>query len=166
MRIEDQRAQRLIAPAARRRHALDDRLKDLGDADALFGRGVQHFLLRHAQHVLDLLGHHLRLGPRQIDLVQHRDNRQVVLQRQIDIGERLGLDALRRIHHQDRTLAGRQRARNLVGEIDMTGTIDQVQLVELPIVGLVIHSNSFGLDRDTLLAFEIHAVEQLVAPLA
>jgi hypothetical protein len=48
----------------------------------------------------------------------------------------------------------------------MTRAIDQVQLVKLPIAGLVIHANSFGFDRDALLTFEIHAVEQLVAAFA
>jgi len=34
------------------------------------------------------------LGRRQVDLVDHRNDLQIVVQRQISVGQRLGLDAL------------------------------------------------------------------------
>ena len=49
-----------------------------------------------------------RLRGRQVDLVQHGDDLQVVLQRQVQVRERLGLDPLRRVHEQDSTFAGRE----------------------------------------------------------
>jgi hypothetical protein len=52
----------------------------------------------------------LRLRPRQVDLVDHRDDLQVRIQREEEVGERLRLDALGGVHHQDGALARRQGA--------------------------------------------------------
>ena len=68
---------------------------------------------------------------RQVDLVQHRDDGQVVLHRQEGVGDGLGLHALEGIDEQDRPLAGGEAARHLVAEIDVAGRVDQVQLVLL-----------------------------------
>ena len=72
----------------------------------------------------------------QVDLVDDRDDFQIVVQRQVGVGERLRLHALRGVHHQQRAFAGLQAARDLVGEIDVAGRIDQVELVQVAVVGL------------------------------
>ena len=56
----------------------------------------------------------LRLCARQIDLVDHRNDLEVVLDREIGIRQRLGFNALRRIDEQERALTGRQRSGDLV----------------------------------------------------
>ena len=60
------------------------------------------------------------------------------LQREIGVGQRLRLHALRRIHHQQRAFARLQAARDLVGEIHVAGRVDQVELILLAVVRLVI----------------------------
>ena len=45
----------------------------------------------------------------------------------------------------------------------MAGRVDQVQLVGLPVAGLVEHAHRLRLDRDPALALEVHRVEQLGA---
>ena len=72
-----------------------------------------------ADQVGDLGGHAVRVGGRQVDLVDHRDDLEVVLDRQVGVGERLRLDALRGVDHQQRPLARGQAARDLVGEVDV-----------------------------------------------
>ena len=44
---------------------------------------------------------------------------EVVVEREVDVGERLRLDALRRIDDEQRALAGGERARHLVVEVDV-----------------------------------------------
>ena len=83
----------------------------------------------------------------------------------IGVGHGLGLNSLRRIDQQDRPLAGRQAARNLVVKVDVAGRVDQVQLVHLA-VERVIDRHGPGLDGDPTLALEIHVIEQLLAKLA
>ena len=51
------------------------------------------------------------------------------VQRQVQVGQRLGLDALGGVHHQHRAFAGLQRAADLVAEVHVAGGIDQVQLI-------------------------------------
>ena len=60
---------------------------------------------RDAEHALDLLGAALGLGGGQVDLVERGDDREVVLERLVAVGERLRLDALRRVDEQDHALA-------------------------------------------------------------
>ena len=134
LRVEDQRAQRRVASPCGGGTRRDDRLQDVAGADALLGRGQDHLIARDADHVLDLLGDLLRLGAGQVDLVDDRDDVEVVLQRQIEVGQRLRLDALRRVHDQDRALAGGQAARDLVGEVHVARRVDQVELVLFAVV--------------------------------
>ena len=72
------------------------------------------------------------VGLRQVDLVHDRDDLEVVLDREVGVRERLRLDPLRRVDDEQRALARLQRARDLVGEVDVPGRVDQVQLVALP----------------------------------
>ncbi len=54
---------------------------------------------------------------------------EVVVEREIDVGHGLRLDALRGVHDEQRALAGREAARHLVGEVDVARRVDQVELV-------------------------------------
>ena len=47
---------------------------------------------------------------------------------------RLGFDSLTGIDDEKRSFAGRQAAADLVGEIDMAGGVDQIELVIVAIV--------------------------------
>ena len=115
-----------------------------------------------ADDVLDLLAHLFRLRRREVDLVQDRDDLVVVVERLIDIGERLRLDALARIDHQQRALASGEAAVHLIGEIDMARRVDQVQLVELAVLGAIVEAHGLRLDGDAALALDIHGIEHLL----
>ena len=130
--------------------------------DALLG-AHQHGVARvQADHGFDLLANALRLGGRQIDLVDDRNDFQVVVQRQVGIGQRLRLHALRGIHHQQRAFAGLQAARNFVGKIHVAGRIDQIQLVQVAVVGAVVEPHGMGFDGDAALALQVHGIEHLL----
>ena len=116
---------------------------------------------RDAEHALDLLGAPLGLGGRQVDLVERGDDREVVLDRLVAVGERLRLDALRRVDEQDHALARGEAAADLVAEVDVAGRVDQVDDVAVPLEPHVLR-----LDRDAALALEIHRVEVLGAHVA
>ena len=74
--------------------------------------------------------------------------------------------ALRRVDDQDGALAGLQAVAHLVREVDMAGRVDQVEPVGQAVVGLVLEAHGAGLDRDPLLALEIHRIEHLARHLA
>ena len=72
------------------------------------------------------------LGARKIDLVDDRDDLEIVSDGQVGVGERLRLDALRGVDEKQRTLAGGERPRDLVAEVDVARRVDEVEDVLLP----------------------------------
>ena len=73
----------------------------------------------------------LGLGRRQVDLVQHRHDLEIGVDRLVGVGQRLRLDTLGRVDQQQGALAGAHRAADLVGEVDVAGRVDQVEDVVL-----------------------------------
>ena len=100
-----------------RRHQVHDGLQHLVNARAALGADQQGVLGVEAHQVLDLFPDALRFGRGQVDLVDDRDDLQIVLERQVGVGQSLRLDALGGVHHQQRALAGLQAAGDLVGEV-------------------------------------------------
>ena len=160
-RVEDQRLQRRVGVADRRRHPLDHRLQQLADAFAGLRRYPQDVLWVAVQQMGELVGSLVGLGGGQVDLVQRGHDREAGVAGQVEVRQRLGLQALRGVDQQDRSLAGGQRPRHLVGEVDVTGGVDQVELEPL-----VLQPDGLGLDRDAPLALQIHLVEVLGAHVA
>ncbi len=103
----------------------------------------------------------VRIGLRQVDLVQHRHHFQALLDGGVAVGHGLGFDALTRVHHQQRAFAGRQGTADFIGEVDVAGGVDEVQLVLDTVFGGVVQSNAVGLDGDPALALEVHGVQYL-----
>ncbi len=131
------------------------------DAGAFFRAREDGVARVETDDVLDLASGLVWLCPRQVDLVDDRDDLEVVLDRQVRIGERLRLDALRSVDEQQRALARRQRPGHLVGKVDVPRRVDQVEDIHLPVVGLVGQPDRVRLDGDAALALEVHAVEDL-----
>jgi len=74
--------------------------------------------------VPDLAEYPLGIGVGQVDLVDHRDDLQVVLQGQVAVGKGLGFHSLGGVHDQERPLAGRQAAGHLVRKVHVPRGID------------------------------------------
>jgi hypothetical protein len=111
------------------------------------------------------VGDALGLGARQIDLVHGRNQLQPCVDREVGVRDRLRLDSLCRIDDQQRPLAGGERPGDLVGEVDVAGSVDQVELVSAPVPSRVQDSHGLGLDRDATLPLELHRVEHLASHL-
>ena len=78
------------------------------------------------------------------------------------IGHGLRFHALRGIDHQHSAFTSGEGTRDFVGEVHVAGGVDEVEFVSLPIFRLVGHRHRVRFDGDTLFAFEVHRVEQLV----
>ena len=120
------------------------------------GRDPQNVFGRYAEHPFDLFAHAVGIGRGQVDLVDRGHDGEVVLERQVTVGEGLGLDALARVHHEHHAFTRRQRPRHLVPEVDVAGRVDQVDDVVAPT-----DTDVLGLDRDAPLAFDVHRIEVL-----
>ena len=160
--IEDERAQRRVDAAVRRANALHDGLQHVAGAGAFFGRRVQHLAFVEADDRRQLARHLGRVSIRQVDLVDNGDDRQVVVEGEVGMGECLRLYALRGVDDEEGAFAGRQRARDLVREVDVARRIDQIQLVLAAVGGVVEHADGLRLDGDALLALQVHRVQHLL----
>src|SRR5262249_5196194 len=129
-------------------------------ADARGVRGID------ADDLFDLAAHLLRVGRRQVDLVDDRHDLEALLDGGVAVGDALGFDALRGIHHEQRAVARGERARDLVGEVDVARSVDHVELVALAIPRLVVERDALRLDGDAAFALELHGVEHLILHLA
>ena len=150
-----------VRVTVRRRDPLDDRVEHLIDVDARLGRDADDVGSIAAEELRHLVRSTVGVGGGEVDLVHDRHDLEVVLDREVGVCERLRLDSLRRVDHEHGPFAGLERARDLVGEVDVPGRVDQVQLMALP--G---NPHRLGLDRDPPLALEIHRIEQLLAHVA
>jgi len=159
--VDDQRLQRRLDIAFRRGDGLYQALENLVDAHAALGTAGHGVGGVDADDLLDLVLDAIRIGLGQVHLVQYRHDLKALLDGGVAVGNGLGLDALAGIHHQQRTFTSRQRTRNFVGEVDMAGGIDEVQLVDLAVLRLVIERDAVGLDGDTALTLQVHGIEHL-----
>ena len=116
--VEDQRFQRRGGSPVGR-DVLGDTFQHIFDADAQLGGNTGRLHAGQADDILDLFGNGVRVGAGQIDLVQDGHDLQVMVKRQIAVGQCLGLHALAGVHHQYGTLAGGQTAADLVLKVHM-----------------------------------------------
>src|SRR6185437_7340438 len=114
-----------------------------------------------ADHRLDFLFHFRDVGGGQVDLVQDRHHFQPHFDRGVAIRDRLRLDTLRGIDHQQRTFARRQRTRNLVAEIDVARRVDEVQFIDLAVARRVRQRHRARLDGDAALTLDRIVVQHL-----
>ena len=160
--IKNQRAQGGILVALRRRHLLDDLLHHRVDVDAHLGGNAGGLVRRDADHVLNLLPHMLRLGARQVDLVDDRHDLQPCVHGQIRVGQCLRLDALGGVHHQHRALTCGERARYFIVKVHVAGRVDQVEHIILIVLRVIDQCHRMGLDGNAALALQVHVVQDLV----
>ena len=144
----------------------DDRFQDLLDAASFLRAGEDGGGAVEPDDLLELTPRLLRLGAGQIDLVDDRNDLEVVFDGEIRVGECLCLHALRRVDEEQCALARRQRSRDLVAEVHVARRVDQVEDVLLAVVCPVVEPDRVRLDRDAALALEVHAVEHLRRHLA
>ena len=98
-------------------------------------RADAHGVLRlDADDLLDLLDHPVRVGGRQVDLVDDRHDFETLLDRGVAVRDALRLDALRRIDDEQRAFARGERARHFVGEVDVARRVDQIELIGLAVL--------------------------------
>ena len=85
----------------------------------------------------------------------------------VQVRDGLRLNSLSSIHHKQRSFAGSNASRNLIREVNMPRSVDQVQYIPTllhPLVatGIVIfHLNSMTLDGNASFFLQIHIIQHL-----
>ena len=165
MRVEDHRLQGSVRVAFGSGNALQDGFEEPVDADPCFGADGDHFFGIDPERVFHLLDDLLHTSVLQVDLVDDRNDRQVMLHRRIRIGHRLGFHALVGIDDQQSSFAAGERPGNFVLEVDVSRCVDQIEFVfdAVPNIG---HGYGASFDRDASSPFQLHVIEQLVLHLS
>ena len=96
--------------------------------------------------------HFFRIGAGQVDLIDDGNDGEVSLKCQVQVGKCLCLDALGGVDDQQCPFTRGKAARYFVGEVDVSGSIDQVQFVFFIIECRVAHSYGLGFNGDALLS--------------
>ena len=87
---------------------------------------------------------------------------QILLHREVQIRHGLSFHALGGIDEQERAFTRSEGAADLVTKIDVAGRVEEVELVDLAVFGLVVHAHGVRLDGDAALALKIHRVQELI----
>ena len=112
--VEDKALQRCVGVAYRCRDALDNGIQYLRNAFACTRRATQDICAVATDEVYDLIFHPLRHRIRHVAFIDDGNDLEVVLDRHVEIGYRLRLYTLRRIHHEHRSFAGGDRTAHFV----------------------------------------------------
>jgi len=160
--VEDHGLQRRTGIARGRGQPVHDGLEHILDPRAVLGRAQHRAFSVETEVSVDLLLDPLHVCGGEVDLVDHRHHLEVVLQGQVHVGDGLGLDPLRCIHQQQRSLTRHQGTTDLVREVDVAGRVDEVELVGVPVLRRVGESHRVALDGDPTLTLDVHGVEDLV----
>ena len=106
------------------------------------------------------------VGAGEVDLVDHGNDFEAVIDGQVGVCKSLGFDPLGGIHDEECAFAGGKSAGHFVGKIHVARRIDEVQLIDFAILGGVHHADGVRLDRDAAFAFKIHGIKDLLLHLA
>ena len=164
--VDDQRLQAVRVAWFRRRNARDDRLEHFDHVEAGLGADRNRIGRVNADHGFDFFLDLVDVGGRQVDLVEHRHDLEAEFDRGVAVCDRLCLDALRGIDHEQGALAGRERAADFVAEVHVAGRVDKIELVNLAVARLIRQRHRLRLDRDAALALDRIGVEHLRLHLA
>ncbi len=80
----------------------------------------------------------------------------VVVNGEIDVGQRLRFHTLSGVDHQDRTFARGQRTADFVRKVDVSGGVHQIELIGFAVGSGIVQPHRLGFDRNAALAFDIH----------
>ena len=97
----------------------------------------------------------------QVNLVDDRQDFQIRIQGQVDIGQGLGFDSLGRVHHQNGPFTGCQGTRHLIGKVNVSGGVNQMENIGFPILGLVVELDRIELDGNPTLPLQVHTIQEL-----
>ena len=113
-RVENQCLERSLRVACRSRNLFHDGIQKRRHTLTSPCRNMIHLLRLAAEQLANLISHHIRPGSIHIYLVQNRDNLKAMLNRLIQVRNRLSLNTLRSIHHQQSPLTGSDGTGHLV----------------------------------------------------
>ena len=159
--IKNECLKRCVRISRRCRNLCDNLLQNLINIKSGLGGYSRRIRCLYTDHILNLFNYLIRSRTGQINLVDDRHDIQVMIQRQIDIGQSLSLHALSRIHYQNGSVTGRKTPGHLIIKIHMSGRVNQIENVLFSVLRFVYNADRLGFDRDSTLSLQIHIIQYL-----
>src|SRR5438094_9923519 len=125
--IKKKSLERGIRIAFRRRNTIDNGLEDFFDAVSIFCADQQCVLGIHSDNRIQLFARARNICAGKIDLIDDRQDLEMVIDCKIGVDERLRLHSLRCIHNKKGALASCKASRDFITEVDVAWRIDQIQ---------------------------------------
>ena len=160
--VDDQRLERRIRGTFGSGDLGNERFQQRTYASAGLGAHAQDSAGVDANDVLDFRRHAGGVGLREVDLVEYGQDFEALFYCRVAIGDRLRFDALGSVYHEQCALARGEGTGDFVAEVDVSGGVDEVQLVGLAVLRGVVERDALRLDGDASFALEVHRVEHLV----
>ena len=160
-RVENQSLQGCILVALRGRHTVNNGIQNLLDANTRASRSAQYLALIATEQLHNLVLHLVNHSRLHINLVDYGNDFEVVFEGKVKVGNGLCLNTLRSVNHQQRALTRSNGSRHLIGEVNVSGSVNEVERIGLTIP-YILHLDSVALDGDTLLTFEVHIIKHLI----
>jgi hypothetical protein len=140
----------------------DNRLQDFLNADPVLGGAEDRQIRIKPQFLIHLLLHSRHIGGGQVDLVDHGKDGEVILHGFVEIGQGLGLNALRGIHEEQHAVAGGKSPGHFIRKIHVARRVDEIEGESLTALAHVGKSDGVALDGDPSFPFKIHGIEDLI----
>ena len=160
--VKNQSFQRCSLISGRSRHVRHDIIQHGFNIQADLRADFRCILGGDSDNLFNLILHSLRVGCGQVNLVDHRKNLQIVVHGEIGVGKRLRFNPLGCIDDQQGSLTGRQRAADLIIEVNMARRVNQVKGIFLSVRRAVIQTDSTGFDCNASLFLELHIIKDLI----
>jgi hypothetical protein len=136
----------------------DDAFQYVIDADACFGRAHNRIGCIDPDHIFNFTARIVWIGVGQVDLVEHWQNFNTEVQRRVAIRNCLCFNTLAGVHHQQCSFACRKRPTHFIREVNVPGCINQIEVVDLPVFGLVLQRCGLRFDSYPTLFLDVHRV--------
>ena len=159
--VKNQRLERVACVALGGRNLVDNLVEYLLHVQAGLGRNARNLFGVVTEKVAYELSHMVGLRTRQVHLVEHRNDFEVVFESEVEVRKCLGFDSLAGVHHENGSFASGKRAADFVGKVHVSRRIDHVQDVFLAVF-FVHHADGVCLDGNAAFAFKVHVVQELV----
>ena len=148
-------------------HSLHHRIEDILHAFSCLSAGINDVFQVAPDEVYDFVCHFFghRIG--HINLVDDRNDFEVMINSHIEIGNGLCLHSLCGIDDQQSSFACRYGTTHLIGEVHVSRSVDQVQDIFLALEFLfvtmicMLHLDGMTLDGNASLLLQVHIIKHL-----
>ena len=122
--VKDKALERCVRVSFGRRYTLDDGIQDLWHAFSGLGGTAKNLLAFAPQEIDNLVLYAFGHGVVHVAFIEHWNDLEVMLNRHIEIRDRLRLHALCGIHHKHGALARGDRTRDFITEVHVPRSVD------------------------------------------